>query len=613
MKLTAKDVIEKRKELWSLDPSIQKDRVYCNKVAEYLVSKDGEELRTEIRQAPYLMIEMFFVIVNKRMETTPFFLNKVQHRLLEELIKAIEEYKLGKRLKLFFILLKGRQQGMTVFISSFQLCYLIVEHNYSGYTLADTGENSESIFEEKGKFVKDRLPECLKPTEKISNKRELMMLKLNSKWRVATAGDSDVGRSKTLNFFHGSECAFWKSIKGIMGGLGNAMVPGSITILESTANGLNEYKQLWDDPENEFKKLFFVWWESDEYTLEFEDKETKVTFQKRVKESAKDTWKDAEDISWVMYKCKWLVNEAKLDWKQVYWYYRKWKEIKSMIRQEYPCTPEEAFMATSQSAYKNIDEIADRIAMLRKRYEEFPPKRGYFSIVWRDPEAHDKIERFAWVNDPNGSIIIYESPVWSHPYVIGGDTKGATMGISKHRDNYAGSVKDNNTGRRVATLWSTTMLPIDYASQMFCLGRYFNNALIAIEINIDQYPQIKLQELGYNNMYIRKVYDTFAGSYKEAYGWRTDSNNRPMIISQHIVLMNECLELFSDMSMLSQCLTFVKDDRRYDHLEGEHDDLLFADMITEEASKTYKKGEKKQEEAQKSKLITQLTKNKLRR
>ena len=71
-----------------------------------------------------------------------------------------------------YLLLKGRQQGMTSFINAYQLACAISKKNFSGYTLADNAENTEHIFADRGKFYFDNLPESLKPTIRYSNRRE---------------------------------------------------------------------------------------------------------------------------------------------------------------------------------------------------------------------------------------------------------------------------------------------------------------------------------------------------------------------------------------------------------------------------------------------------------
>ena len=60
------------------------------------------------------------------------------------------------------------------------------------------------------------------------------------------------------------------------------------------------------------------------------------------------------------------------------------------------------------------------------------------------------------------------------PYVIGGDTAG------KGADYFAAKVIDNINGRTVATLHKQRMDEDVYAEQLYCLGKYYNDALIGV-------------------------------------------------------------------------------------------------------------------------------------
>ena len=49
----------------------------------------------------------------------------------------------------------------------------------------------------------------VKPVTGRANAKELSFELLDSGYKVATAGSAEVGRSETIQYFHGSECAFW--------------------------------------------------------------------------------------------------------------------------------------------------------------------------------------------------------------------------------------------------------------------------------------------------------------------------------------------------------------------------------------------------------------------
>lgn len=581
MSYTAQEIIDRRRELWEENQNIELDQQYTAAIADYMTSSAGSELREEIYQHPELLIEMVFVIVDKQQRTVPFFFNEVQRSFVGDLNQAIEDYNQGKRLDLKFLILKGRQQGFTSLITAYQLACSITRKNFAGFTLADSADNTETIFEDKAKFPYNALPGPLKPTEKYNTRRELLFEKLNSKWRVATAGSKDIGRSKTLNFFHGSEAAFWaKGINAVMTGLGQALTKDSIQILETTPNGFNEFKDLWDgaiEGDNSWEPKFYQWWLTQEYCQEFESPRREQEFKQEV-QSIKQGNYDANTRSWILQRCKWLVEEQELTWEQAYWYYQKWRDLKEKVKQEYPCTPEEAFLSSGRCVF-NKEIILLRIEHLKKLYKQHPPKIGRFSFEWNDPETKDKIkdDTIQWVDDPSGPIRIYEEPQKGYPYVLGGDTKG------EGKDYYGGAVINNITGNRCATLHMQLSNSKPYTWQMYCLGRYYQDALIGIEMNFNTAPIEELERLRYPKQYKREVYDTYKNKKMERHGWKTDGNTRPLIIDKEVALVEEHIELFNDITTLQEMLTFVYDENnRPDAEQGKHDDLLFSDMIAEE-------------------------------
>ena len=129
--MNAIHIINKRKELWNKKHDIELDKVYISAVTEKL--KDSAELREEIKANPGLLIEMVCTVVDKEGNTLPFFFNEVQKDLMQKIIEF------GGKKPIF--VLKGRQQGITTFVTALQLCYSIVRKNFAGFTITDKAEN----------------------------------------------------------------------------------------------------------------------------------------------------------------------------------------------------------------------------------------------------------------------------------------------------------------------------------------------------------------------------------------------------------------------------------------------------------------------------------------
>lgn len=566
MVITANTIIEKRKELWEQYHNPNKDFEYIVAVANELMN--NSELLKEVIDNPELLIEMTFTIVDKTKSTVPFFLNDIQHDFINRLNRSIEQHRQGKLLHLRFLVLKGRQQGFTSVITAYQLANTLIKKNFTGFTLADTSDNVRSIFQDKAKYVYNQLPEVLKPTEKYNSKTEMFFENLNSSWRINVASDQ-VGRSRTINFFHGSESAFWNClISSIQSSLGEALTKDSIQILESTANGFNEFKDLWDS--GEWINCFYEWWKTKEYRNEFESQDIKNKFLYNI-----DYKKDSE---WIWERLNWLKHKLHLEDEQLYWYYNKYKNYlnKDMIKQEYPCTPEEAFLNSGNCVF-STELLMQRKVELQESYKNKPYKQGFFKFKWNDENSKDFIlnSTIEFAESPMGIIKIYERPKVHSFYVLGGDTAGDGS------DFFAGTIIDNTTGKRCATLHGKIDADI-YTWQMYCLGIFYNSAMASIEINFNTFPVIELKRLKYPHQYKREEYDSISKKMQEKFGWKTDRNTRPLIISEEQSIIKDHIELFTDITMIEEALTFIYDkDMRPDATEGKHDDLLFSDMIAQ--------------------------------
>jgi hypothetical protein len=171
-----------------------------------------------------------------------------------------------------------------------------------------------------------------------SDSSEQLILDTDSSFRVGTAGSKSVGRSMTINYFHGSEVAFWPNANDIVSGMLQT-IPDNIDselILESTANGTSgdgayfyNMVQTGLDKSSDFMTLFYAWYQQKEY-------------RRPIIEAIK--WNDEE------LELKKLYN---LDDEQLMWRRAKllsdFKGREYLFKQEYPSTIQEAFITTSNA------------------------------------------------------------------------------------------------------------------------------------------------------------------------------------------------------------------------------------------------------------------------
>ena len=202
---------------------------------------------------------------------------------------------------------------------------------------------------------------------------------------------------------------------------------------------------------------------------------------------------------------------------------------------------------------------------IQKRLEtlEKPLKTGFFSYDYDGLT----ISNIKWVNDRSGYIKLYDVPRLTQ-YCIGGDTAGDGS------DFFTGHVLDAKTGVQVATL--RHQFDADqYTRQMYCLGRYYKDALIGIEANFDSYPIMELQRLGYLRQYAREAQDTYTGKTEKRFGFKTTSLTRPTIISKLIEIVREHCDTINDKDTLEELLTIVRNEKgRIEAPEGGHDDNM---------------------------------------
>ena len=207
---------------------------------------------------------------------------------------------------------------------------------------------------------------------------------------------------------------------------------------------------------------------------------------------------------------------------------------------------------------------------IQKRLDEIPKpiKTGYFTYEYDGLRITD----IKWVNDKDGYIRLYQVPNVPEmtEYCIGGDTAGSDSG----EDFFTGHVLNAKTGEQVAVL-KHQFDSDQYAKQMYCLGKYYKNALIGIEANFDSYPIMELQRLGYPKQYTREAQDTYTGRTEKRFGFKTTSLTRPTIISRLIEVIREHCDTVCDKDTLEELLTIIRNERgRIEAPEGGHDDMM---------------------------------------
>lgn len=276
-------------------------------------------------------------IRTKSGEIHPFLLNRAQQHIHDKL-----EDQLDRQGYIRAIILKGRQQGCSTYIGGRFYWKVQFRKGVRAFILTHEQEATNNLFD-----MTDRYHElnnlAIKPSTGASNAKELHFDKLDSGYKVGTAGTKGVGRSQTIQYFHGSEVAFWPHADthaaGVMQAIPNEQ--GTEIILESTANGMgNFYHQKWQEAESgesDYIAIFVPWYWQDEY-------------QKNPPEDFELT---AEEYR---YLVAYNLTHAQMKWRR-----DKIAELGSawLFKQEYPATATEAFQVSGEDTLIDAETVVD--------------------------------------------------------------------------------------------------------------------------------------------------------------------------------------------------------------------------------------------------------------
>lgn len=495
-------------------------------------------------------IETYIKIRDKKGKVIPLKFNEPQVKYYNVIKKMYENKK-----PIRIIILKARQMGFSTETEGIIFKNVVTNHNYNAGIVAHKEDSTTNLFN-MSKRMLEYLPESIKPELKKSNAKELVFNNekgtgLDSKIKCMTAGGKGIGRSDTFTALHISELAFWEGNKqDILLGLLQAVpnIPGTIVIIESTANGYDYFKEMWDMAvagENDFYPLFVGWNELEEYKMPYSG----FTLTQDEQELQKQFNVTLEQLEWRRWCIK---NNCGGDIDK--------------FKQEYPISPDEAFLSTGK-CYFNKQNIINRINKLRGKN---PITQGSFSCFYDGIRIRGR----KFKNEEKGSIKIYKYPENNIPYVIGGDTAG------EGSDYFAAHVINNITGEQVAVL-KQQYNEIDFVKQIYCLGMFYNKALLGPESNFSTYPIQKLVELNYPNIFVRKKEDTYSSKHEKSFGFKTTSITRPLILANLQEIVEDEIDRIVDVDTLREMLTFiVNKNGRAEAEDGYHDDLVMALAIS---------------------------------
>ncbi len=195
----------------------------------------------------------------------PFAPNPVQRRL-----HARAEAQRAATGRVRAIVLKARQPGVSTYVEGRFFWKVTHARGARAFILTHRDQATRNLFAIAKRFH-EHCPAALRPALRATNAQALDFAALDSGYRVGTAKAAGVGRSDTIQFFHGSEVAQWPSAEEHAAGALQAVpdIDGTEVWLESTARGASGlFYNMWRAAvagENGYLALFVPWFEHDEY------------------------------------------------------------------------------------------------------------------------------------------------------------------------------------------------------------------------------------------------------------------------------------------------------------------------------------------------------------
>lgn len=424
-------------------------------------------------------------IVTKDLRVMPLssVLNYAQHDIIRTVNDALNE-----RRRCRFIVLKARQIGVSTITEALMFTLAMLLNRMNGLVISHEADSASHLLQMTNHYWETwRFRDLYKIRHQ--SVRHLRWEDNGSSIRIATAKNVGAGRSQTIQFLHGSEVAFWDNAVQLMTGLAQSipMTSPSIIALESTANGIGGFfYEQWNaavDGETEYIPLFFPWHQHPEYTAAHVELASTLGHLNDEERVLRALGISDERLAWRRWAIKNLCGNDVMK-----------------FHQEYPTTPEEAFVVTGHNIFPDAE--------LTACYQPMDGVTGY--LVEEGGQV-----RFQMSLD--GPLTIYRWPGMDmdrHKYMIAGDATRSITG-----DYSCAQVLNRRTWEQVAT-FRKKIDPVSFGDQMTLLGRYYNWAMLCPEIQGAGDATIsRLISLNYPFLFEHRKAERIPGQPETVYGW----------------------------------------------------------------------------------------------
>ena len=405
----------------------------------------------------------------------PFTLNRPQRKLLGEM----ERQRLAKK-PVRIILLKARQWGGSTLVQVYIAWLQLVVNKGKNSIIVGHKRNSSFAIKQMLRTILLNYPKEFLDDEqealKLVNVRESKDIQeitgRECNICLTSSYSPDAARGLNLSFAHLSEVAFWNSnrnvdpndlIRTVTGTI--PLSPGTVIVMESTANGMNSFFfnewQRAKEGKSAFTPMFVAWNEIDLYRKALD------------KDFDLDECDEYEKALW----------DKGCTLEQIYWYHEKRKEFSehNLLKAEFPSDDVEAFENSMKYVFSTAEQeqITENVATPAAINENDV-------TIWHHAPQSCKEKGVKWVSGSDG--FEYPEARMSHnaPFLV-----VLTVGSEKdmdfpsiisvwdlHRDS-----RNKPTCPELAAQWVGVMPLNLLAIHATALAEQYGNALLVIENN----------------------------------------------------------------------------------------------------------------------------------
>lgn len=539
-----------------------------------------------------------------------FKLNYPQRILLED----FEQDRLANK-PIREILLKARQWGGST-LTQLYIAWIQLEHKEGWYSsiIAQDASTSRKIKAMYSKMLESYEPWLLDlpPNAKLAftpyegsqldsiityGKGTNIQRARDTVINVGTYNNPSAGRGGDISCVHYSEVAFWEDTEGktpeeIIRSISSSLLlaPLTVEVIESTANGMGNffYRACMAAKSGKSNRRFrFIpWFKIERYEKPLEKSEDEFArwlLENKDNENPPEGCLDSGKYYWKL----WMLGAT---FQAINWYMEKRKEFleHADMAAEFPSDDIEAFKNSGNSVFNiyHIDNLREDC-----RNPSFVGE-----VQGKSIKGKQSLQGIQFKEDHNGLLRIWEKPDKSmdvrNRYLvivdIGGRSDKADFSdilvIDRYWMMFGGKPE-------VVAEWHGHIDHDLLAWKAAQIAKYYNNALLVIESNTietkdndtdgDQSTYIFNQIADYyDNLYARKSGDDkIKDSKPTKWGWHTNRNTKPAIISNLVAILRDQSYIERDIGTLDEYSTYQKNNGVYEAAEGKHDDKVMTRAI----------------------------------